>query len=184
MRNPIARPLTPAAATETFFVGLAQPRSGVGFVGMGLWPVRRGAPGPSRKPRSGVGKPITTPSTCVPTGLTYRWCAACGRASPIPTKPALLRSYPCAPHGVSVAMRSWVAVYGGPVNTFCCMKMVYQTRGFLTQSFWSTQSRLEFLLLITLAQYCFLVGFAADYGDYGDSCSLRSRFFNTGRDTL
>jgi hypothetical protein len=34
---------------------------------------------------------------------------------------------------------------------------------------------LEFLLLFTLAQYCFLVGFAADYGDYGDSCSLRSR---------
>ena len=51
-------------------------------------------------------------------------------------------------------------------------------RGFLTQRFGSTRSRLEFLLN-TLAQYCFWVGFADDYGDYGDSCSLRSRFFLT-----
>ncbi len=30
-------------ATETLFIGLAQPQSGVGWVGMGLWPVHAGA---------------------------------------------------------------------------------------------------------------------------------------------
>jgi hypothetical protein len=34
---------------------------------------------------------------------------------------------------------------------------------------------LEFLLLNTLAQYCFWVGFAADYGDYGDFWDFSSR---------
>ena len=72
-----------------------QPRSGVGFVGKGLWPVHGAAPTTSRKPRSGVGTPAMsvrsfvvartahhTPSTYVPTGLTYRSRAVGGRAAP------------------------------------------------------------------------------------------------------
>jgi hypothetical protein len=77
----------------------AQPRSSVGFVGMGIWPVRGGAPGPSRKPRSGVGKPITPhqPASLrdLRTGgapLVDGLRPDCIGASPIPTKPALLRS--------------------------------------------------------------------------------------------
>jgi hypothetical protein len=41
-------------ATETLFDGLAQPRSGVGFVGPGFIPVERGAH-PSCKPCRGAG---------------------------------------------------------------------------------------------------------------------------------
>ncbi|MGF1565086.1 MAG: hypothetical protein ACFCUH_06940, partial [Flavobacteriales bacterium] len=95
-------------ATETLFIGLAQPQSGVGWVGMGLWPVHVGEPTTSRKPRRGVGNGRA--STYVPTGLV---CGALPTVDgfrpdfigtpPIPTKPAPLRGWPGAPQNVSIA---------------------------------------------------------------------------------
>jgi hypothetical protein len=89
-------------ATETLFIGLAQPQSGVGWVGMGLWPVHVGAPTTSRKPHSGVGN--GRESSYVPTGLV---CGVCARrwTGSVPISSVLHPSLPNLRHYVAGRVR-------------------------------------------------------------------------------